>query len=61
MTRENEEERARGRGHAAPGNLQPLSVEVLLSDDPDLWLATGDMRAWSDAHPCECEAICECD
>jgi hypothetical protein len=61
MTRENDEERASGRGHTAHGTVAPVSVEALLSDDPDLWLATGDMRSWSEAHPCECEALCECD
>ncbi len=39
----------------------PPEFEALLSDDPDLWLITADMQAWSEAHPCECEALCECE
>ena len=43
------------------GRQAPVPLDALLSDDADLWLATADMRAWSDAHPCACEALCECD
>ena len=45
----------------AHGHPAPVPIDALLGDDPELWLATADMRAWSEAHPCECEAICECD
>ena len=45
----------------AHGQSAPVPIDALLDDDPDLWLATADMRTWSDAHPCECEALCECD
>lgn len=31
-----------------------------LSDDPSLGLVHVDMTAWIAAHPCECEAGCEC-
>lgn len=43
------------------GAALPVPVEALLSPDPDLWLVTADMRAWLEAHPCECEALCECE
>ena len=43
------------------GRAGQVPIDVLLADDPDIWLAVGDMRAWSEAHPCECEALCECD
>ena len=42
------------RAHGRPA---PVPIEVLLHDDPDVWLAVADMRAWSEAHPCECEAL----
>jgi hypothetical protein len=45
---------AHGRHTGAP-------IDALLDDDPDVWLAVADMRAWVEAHPCECEALCECD
>ena len=38
-----------------------IPAEALLSDDPDLWLVGADMKAWSEAHPCECEGVCECE
>lgn len=44
--------------HAA---REEVPVGVWLSSDPALALARADMTAWADAHPCECEAICECD
>jgi hypothetical protein len=44
--------------HGQPG---PLSIDSLLDEDPDLWLAAANMRAWLEAHPCQCEALCECD
>lgn len=43
--------------HGAP-SLVP--VEALLSDDPELALVTADMDVWAAAHPCVCEALCEC-
>lgn len=43
------------------GQGTPLPFEALLDPDPELQLVTGDMHAWSEAHPCECEAMCECD
>jgi hypothetical protein len=43
------------------GRAAPVPIDALLADDPDMWLAAADMRAWSEAHPCECEALCECD
>ncbi len=49
---------AGGFRHGAPA---PVPVEALLTDDPDLWLVTADMHAWSESHPCECHATCECE
>jgi hypothetical protein len=43
------------------GGTTPIPPEALLADDPDLALATADMGAWADAHPCDCDALCECD
>ena len=48
-------------GRMTHGQSTPVPVDALLADDPDLWLAAADMRAWSEAHPCNCEALCECD
>lgn len=46
-------------GHGDP---RPVPVEALLDEvDPDLWLARADAQAWEDAHPCECDAMCECE
>lgn len=44
--------------HAPAVTVPP---DAALSPDPELWLAWADMDAWMDAHPCECEALCECD
>lgn len=44
--------------HGAP---EPVPLEALTANDPELHLATADMDAWADAHPCHCEAICECE
>jgi hypothetical protein len=60
------EERENGRNAARSarhdyGQTTPLPLDALLDDDPDLWLTAADMRAWSEAHPCECEALCICD
>jgi hypothetical protein len=46
--------------HGAHGRPAPVPIDALLHDDPDIWLAVADMSAWSEAHPCECEALCEC-
>jgi len=45
----------------AHGHPSPVPIDALLADDPDLWLVTADVRAWSEAHACECEGLCECD
>jgi len=43
------------------GDPLPVPIEALLSVDPELHLVTADLRAWVDAHPCECEALCTCE
>jgi hypothetical protein len=43
------------------GSFPSPPIDMVLADDPDLWLATADMRAWSEAHPCTCEGVCKCD
>ena len=43
------------------GGSAPIPLEAAVADDPDLWLVFGDPVAWDQAHPCECEALCECD
>jgi hypothetical protein len=48
-------------GWPVHGRPVPVLIDALLDDDPDVWLASADMRAWLEAHPCECEALCECD
>lgn len=42
-------------GHGAPN---PPGPEAMLTDDPDLWLATAEL-----ADPChgDCEGVCQCD
>lgn len=45
-------------GHGAQS---PVPLEALLSDDPELELATANAHEWLEAHPCECEAMCECE
>jgi hypothetical protein len=45
--------------HGEPQTEVP--VDVFLSDDPDLAMVTADMDAYLDAHPCDCEALCECE
>jgi hypothetical protein len=37
-----------------------VAPEAALDDDPELALAWADMGTYHDAHPCECEALCEC-
>ena len=49
------------RGGTGHGYSAPVPLDALLAEDPDLWLAAADMRAWSEAHPCACEALCECE
>lgn len=47
------------------GDLLPLDEETVLgaldSDDPALAFVHADMTAWMEAHPCECDAGCECE
>jgi hypothetical protein len=40
---------------------QPLDLTVWLGADPALALVTADLPAWLAAHPCDCEASCDCD
>jgi hypothetical protein len=61
MSEENTPELDPSRYLSAHGDPRPVPIEALLGDDPDLWLVTADMGAWSQAHPCECEALCTCD
>ena len=40
----------------------PIGVdETTVPQDFDLAMVGGDMYAWLEAHPCECEGICECE
>jgi hypothetical protein len=55
-----DEENTLRRVNCAHGRPSPVPIDALLHNDPELWLAAADMRAWSEAHPCECEALCEC-
>jgi len=43
----------------APPPVEP-PPDVWLSDDPDLALVHADPITWALAHPCDCEALCEC-
>ena len=43
------------------GHPQPIPLDVYLGPDPWLALVTADLDVWLLAHPCECEALCECD
>jgi len=47
-----------GRRHAA---VETVPVETALTDDPDLHLVRADLDTWLAAHPCDCQACCECD
>jgi hypothetical protein len=61
-TRDDHEQMSDENAHRLEhGRAEPVPIDALLDDDPDMWLAAADMRAWSEAHPCECEALCECD
>ena len=46
---------------AAHGDTTGVNLSAWLGSDPDLALVEADMGAWHDAHPCECEALCECE
>ena len=48
-----------GNDRIMHGHSSPVPIDALLADDPDLWLVNRRLRAWSDAHPCECEALCD--
>jgi hypothetical protein len=43
------------------GETAGVNVAVWVGPDPDLALVAADLHAWAVAHPCECEALCECD
>ena len=45
----------------AHGGSEPVDLSIFLGPDPHLALAMADLDAWLAAHPCECEALCECD
>lgn len=45
--------------HGEPADEFPL--DVWLGLDPELALVHADMGEWMDAHPCDCEAMCECE
>lgn len=45
--------------HGSP--TAPVPLEVWLGPDPELALVNADMHAWTLAHPCDCEALCECE
>jgi hypothetical protein len=42
------------------GDTPGVDLQVFLSPDPELALVQADMGAWAEAHPCGCEAMCEC-
>lgn len=43
------------------GAAKPIDVAVWLGADSALALVEANASEWSAAHPCECEALCECD
>lgn len=44
------------------GGPRPVPVEALLDeDDFAILLVDADAHAWSEAHPCDCDALCVCD
>jgi hypothetical protein len=43
------------------GDPEEVDIGVFLSDDPELALVNADMDVWMEAHPCDCEDLCECD
>lgn len=45
-------------GHGAP---RGADLSTWLGPDPPLALVTADLDAYMAAHPCDCEAVCECD
>ncbi len=45
-----------------PVNPQyPEKSRGALAGDPDLHMITADPAAYDRAHPCDCEALCDCD
>ncbi len=34
---------------------------AMLADDPDLHMVTADPAAYDQAHPCDCDGLCECE
>ncbi len=48
-------------GETAPVTLEAFLLTVMADCDPDLLLVNADPKAWSDAHPCDCEGTCLCD
>ena len=45
--------------HGAP--LGDFPLETWLSEDSDLAYVVVSLEAWLDAHPCECDGVCECE
>ena len=43
------------------GPVEEPPQDVFLSDDPWVGMVHADMGNWLRAHPCDCEALCECD
>ena len=43
------------------GPVEEPPQDVFLSDDPAVGMVHADMGAWLRAHPCDCEALCECE
>lgn len=43
------------------GDSATIDLAVWLGPDPEIALVEADFGAWADAHPCDCEALCECD
>jgi hypothetical protein len=42
------------------GDTPGVDLAVFLGPDPELALVLADLGSWAEAHPCECEAMCEC-
>jgi hypothetical protein len=42
------------------GEPEEVDLPIFLGPDPDLALVKADMDAWAEAHPCDCEDLCEC-
>lgn len=43
------------------GETHTMDLPMWLGPDPDLAMVEADMRAWEEAHPCECDALCVCE